>query len=952
MLETGFLYQVAKGCLKEYGEEVKDLCLIFPNRRSSLFFRRYLGRLAGKPMLAPAMYTIDDLFLKMSDSIQVDKIDALWRLFQTYNEVVGDGKFSFDDFVGWGDVMLSDFNDIDKYIVDADALFSNIRDLNELNSGYTFLTEEQREAVYRFWGVVIKDEEESDNKKQFRSTWILMRDLYNGFRERLKGEGLAYGGMAYRHVAEVLKDENHPERESMTAMLSNYKGIVCIGLNALCECEKVLFDVIKKEFNGKFFWDFDGEMLTDPANKAGNFIRDLVKRYPQTIAIDAPVEKNQEYEMVYVASGIGQAKHASTLLESLAKEDGLEDTAVVLPDENLLMPLLNSIPECVDKVNVTMGYALSNSITATFMSMLARLQNEKRAKGGRLLFYHGSVEAILRHPFIRTRDGGVAEKALKQIVKSNLIYVDPAEIDSLKEDPLLSLILTPIEDSDAIALWQLEILESIAPELGSVEKDFALSYYRAVRRIRDLGIAMQPKTYFRFLRQVTSRINVPFRGEPLHGLQVMGPLETRALDFKNVIIFSVNEGVFPKKNSLDTFIPHNLRYGYGLPTMEYLDSISAYHFYRGICRAQRVWLFCDTRTAGVNQSGEPSRYIRQLQMLYGKNIKETIVSYTVSVEQAKGKIIDKSDAVMAKIDDYFANHTISASSLNSYLDCPAKFYYYYILGIKDPDEVKEKVESNDFGSIYHYVMEHLYAPFIGNGSITVTALEEMAKDRSRISDLIDDGMMETLKIKSKPAGKLLITKDIIANLVVRTLELEKKYAPLQILGLELNLSFNRQVELPDGSRRDVKFYGKIDRVDKPDGCSTRICDYKTGSPNAKVINDVEEVESIFDGSKSDRSYLSVQLLFYAMLLKKRRPELYGPDRQVTSIYSTRLMFQNNPVEEITYDDSIEQRFEEHLDSVIREIFDREKPFETRYDSDGCIFCKMDALCGHIRRKKE
>ncbi|MBP5301658.1 MAG: PD-(D/E)XK nuclease family protein, partial [Bacteroidales bacterium] len=637
--------------MSEYDGDLKDVCFVFPSRRSSLFFRKYLGLCSSGPMFSPELLTISDLFDLLSPYARADKIELVAILYKHYAEL-GEASGlvcdSFDEFVYKADTLLSDFNDVDQYNVDAEDLFSNVRDLESISMDYGYLSEAQKEAIRNFWKITLDNSSQRPGKMRFLQIWNILGPLYSAFREDLSLRGIAYEGMITREVASMA--ESHDAR--LEEALSKYERIVFVGHNALSVCERKLFDYVRNTGRGDFYWDFNGELLQDADNKASQFISGYKSDYPSRFELEDKSDSYPEVEVVSVPSAIGQAKKAADYLHGMDPDS----TAIVLPDESLLMPLLNSVPEEISKINVTMGYGLSNSAFAALMSSLGPLQLNKRSRGGETSFYHKDVTAVLSHPFVLNACGEEVKALQTKINLNNLVQV-PSGILCEGQPELLTAIFRPVNEVDAVYDWQLHIIELLAGRISDLEKEFAYGYYKAISHIRDLQIPYLDKleTYFHFLRQITARLNVPFRGEPLHGLQIMGPLETRALDFDNVIILSVNEGTFPAKNQIDSYIPYSLRRGFGLPTPELFDSISAYHFYRSIYRARKVVLLYDSRTFGVH-SGEPSRFIMQLKHHYTQvPLLEKVCTYTINPAERGITSVVKDAEVMKQLEEVYVS---------------------------------------------------------------------------------------------------------------------------------------------------------------------------------------------------------------------------------------------------------------------------------------------------------
>ena len=930
-MTNSFLYQIAKAYSSQSDVSLRRCLFMFPSRRSSLFFQKYLGQCSRQPVLSPDMVTIGDLFAMLSPYKKGNKIELLYILWQQYGKVCERHHRScegFDEFVSLGETVIADFNDANKYLADHEKLFANVRDLRELDSGYDFLESEQREALKRFWGVMVGGKN-SDQKEKFLSLWAILDELYVAFHQALDSRGIAYEGMLQREVAERIQANPAAKGSALAA----YDRIVVVGQNALCKCELALLEYIRQEKDGDFYWDFYGRCLTDPANKASHFIKGYLDKYKPKYKIEAEVAGEPEITVVAASSAVAQAKVAAAELASA----GEDSTAVVLPDENLLMPLLNSIPENISHINVTMGYGLHNSSTASLMDMMAALQINRREKRG---FYHKDVTAILNHPFIREICPVTAQVINGDVVAGNMIYVDPSLFAS---DGLLKQIFCPKKDAGEVALWQMECLEAIAPHLPAIEREFAHGYYTAVSHLRDLDIPMAMKTYLRFLREVTSRLTVDFRGEPLSGLQVMGPLEVRAIDFDTLIILSVNEGVFPAKSQSDSLIPYNVRRGYGLPTPELFDSIAAYHFYRSIYRAKKVVLIYDSRTKGM-LSGEESRFVKQLKYHYG--LPMTFQSVDLEIEPVEGAVhsVAKTAEVMEKMRHLYLEEgddakSLSASALNDYLSCKLKFYYKYVAGLKEEDEINEDVDASQFGNTFHHTMEAIYKR-AGKGSvITKGLLEQYLKEKGFIEGLVARFLNKELKQpEDAPLGRRnQITANIVIAMVRATLERDAGYTPFTLVDTEQPVRGKLDINV-EGVTEKVRIKGIIDRLDRKDGGQLRICDYKTGTVDEVTNYNEKSLDGVFEGKKKT----SFQMLMYALMLSLDK---YSGQDFDLAVYGIKKLCSeqivNRPCSRLVVD-----AFAGRLRELIESVFDKSVPFDgVETGNKTCEYCPAKAICG-------
>lgn len=937
-----FLELVARAYVKQQEVELGDCCFVFPNRRSAIFFSKYLGQEAGKPVFSPKILTINDLMTDLSGLRPVDKISALYGLYKAYADLKWPGQTPverFDDFVYWGDVFLGDFDDVDKYLVDARSLFTTINDLKEIDAGYEFLSPEQKKAIADFWRSVIDHYEgaESDKRTPFRTTWSVLYQLYCSFRESLEKEGLGYEGMIYRRVAEMLKGEG-AEKDAMEARLGRYKRIVFVGLNALNACEKVLLNIIRDHLDGDFYWDFEDKRTKDPSNKSSLFLRENVKNYPSKYQLEASLPAKQEFRTISVSSGVAQSFVAGDILRELACEQDFDpfETAVVLPDERLLLPMLGAIPGEIEQINVTMGFPLAQSNAATFISFLERLhRNKKVTDDGRCSFYHRDVVSLLNHPFLS--DEKAAKDLVARITAQNLIYVEDADL----KEGLLGLVFRDVKELSDLPAYQIAILDAVEGKLSRVDREFVYHLRAAVTRLQSLAIPVaEESTYYKLLGQLLSVISIPFRGEPLAGLQVMGPLETRALDFKNVIILSVNEGVFPRRTVSNSFIPYNLRLGFGLPNYEFQDALSSYYFYRSIARAEKVFLLYDARTEGL-QTGEPSRFIKQLKYHYDEelNFSEAPIVLGSNEQETPSIVKAKTPEVMKILHQRYLEKDargyrkpFSASALNTYLDCPVRFYYQYVERVAEAEEVTEELDAGLFGSIFHYVMEMLYKPFVGQ-ELSAQHIRAMAEDEKRIRALIMAGFAEKARIHSL-RGRNLILNELLLNYVKKVLEHDAEVAPFILKGTEANGFATLALE----GGRSVDLTGVIDRKDLRNG-KPCIIDYKTGSLGGKIKADLDRM---FEREGKDRPTISLQLFLYALLAQAEDPTLDIKDLSLCIHGLLEVFKQDYVLIEQKISEPLLDEFKERLKELIEEILNPAIPFEAK--DPKCDYCNYKLLC--------
>ena len=967
-----FLYQVASLFYSKYGAEVSRLAFVFPNRRTGLFFQKYLSEVSEKPLFSPTILTINDLFVQLSGKQTADRISMLFKLYDIYLDHSGSSE-TFDEFLYWGEMLLNDFDDIDKYMVDARMLFTNVTDLREIENDFSFLSPEQIAAIRTFWSSFYP-KGDTPNQEQFLAVWQILYALYADLREALAAEGKGYEGMIFREVVELLEKNECCDLP--------YTKVVFVGLNALSVAEERFLSELQKRGIADFYWDYASPKVTDPDNKASYFVERNLRQFPSQLigngqlATDNEDGGKKKIEVIGIPSGIGQAKQVHSLLSELCKEDQMSAqealrTAVILPDEHLLIPVLNAIPEQIRRINVTMGYPLAGTPVASLMEYILALQKNIRYVDRRPVFYFRDVLPILNHRYVSTTSPEVVSDLVKDISENNKIYIS---YDDLNKTPLLSILFTPVTAVDAFSdyligvlqelnkavesgKWKVENIDSDAEQLSTsdsqlstindIEQEFIFHYFATVNRMKEVmqeaNVEMKIDTYFRLLKRVTDTITIPFHGEPLSGLQIMGVLETRALDFDRLIILSMNEGIFPLRKAANSFIPYNLRRGFGLPTYEHQDSVWAYHFYRLIYRASHVSLLYDTRSNGL-QTGEVSRFVHQLHYHYEEPIRNKLVVYNVSSSKTPALQVAKTKEVMNRLAAFRrgGERAISASAVNTYLDCPLKFYFSVVEGIREEEEVSETIESNIFGSILHKVMEELYQPFCGK-MVTADLLKAIRKDTLMLMGAVARAFAEIFfktDIVRPLTGQNFLIGEMIRKYVEKVLERDAKLTPFRYIESEKKI----KNLFPLADKSEIQLKGFIDRIDEVRD-AVRIIDYKSGSGTTQFTS----VEALFDKEDKDRAKAVMQVFMYAWM--------YGAKAIQPGIYYMRTLFSPSfdsgiyrrtdrfKTEQVLDFDNYRTDFENSLRNCLDEIFDTETPFRQTPNGKACLYCPFKDICG-------
>lgn len=950
---TPFLKQVARHYLAG-SEHIDRYVFVFPSQRAVVFFRKYLSLAVAESghagIHSPKMLSMDEFLGSFSSCQNADRLTLILLLYDCYCKLCRQGNIeaeSLDKFVFWGEVILADFDDVDKYLVDAKDIFRNVSDLKNITDDFSYLTQTQREAMNTFLGHF---NGKGEFKLRFARLWNLLWELYRDLGETLDRKQLSYAGRQYRSILDSMNGRG--AAEVLQEAFPGCEKVVFCGLNALCECEKRILGKLRDLSLADFCWDYSSAWIKDPRNKSSFFMRDNVLAFPQAFTLES-CECPPSFEVVSVPSGIGQAKLMSSLLGSddVAPD---ENTAVVLPDETLLQPLLNSIPDRVRQVNVTMGYSIGCSSFFTLMSDIAQLQLHIRARDGGFCFYHRPLWSIVgNNVFDAVCDE--RSRAILQGVRAHLNYYVSA--DELKGTEFLELVFTPVvkdvksADSSQIRLieeYQLRILDYIGRKIAcddalrqrlSLELDFAMEYVKGVNLLSGKDLPILPQTYFSLLENALRSKSIPLKGEPLTGLQIMGPLETRALDFDKVFILSSNEGMFPRSNVSPSFIPPQLRKGFGLPTYEYQDAVWAYYFYRLVQRSSKVWMLLDSRTEGLH-SGEESRYIKQLQYHFKADLKRRRANAFASASS--------SDDIVPKTAEHVRiihSHALSPTSLQTYLSCSMKFYYSFVLGMRLDDEVAETMDAGVIGNVYHAVMQMIYEG-CREGRVTRQYICSLMADKNLIREKVEEEIRRQMHT-DEITGRDIVISTVICKYVSMTLQRDAEFLDEAKKDYFSILAVEKKYYATFGG---FSFKGTVDRLDSFSPGIVRLVDYKTGRvlDNDTNIDDTtaEKIaEAVFAPDNSKRPKIALQFFIYNLLLEKCGA--FSGDTIVNTVYSTRSLLQKQPVN-VYKNDKFYTLMQKRLLSLLSEIDSLEVPFRRHvpvFKDPTCEMCDFRTICG-------
>ena len=947
-----FLKYLAKYLDNEYDGSFEEHCFLFPNRRSLLFFKKYLGEELKTVGWMPEMITVGDFMSRFSGFQSADPLELSFTVYSSYKEFT-DNPESFDEFYPWGEMMISDFDDVDKYLVDAQQLFANLTNLKEIDTIFDTLTEEQKEYIQKFWKH-FEGQKLSDQKESFLQIWKLLYPIYNHFRESLTEKGIAYEGMMYRKVADDLRNESFLELP--------WKKVFVIGFNALSKSETELFFYLKKTNIGEFFWDYDLNYKDDKSMEAGRFLRKNIELFPSDSEFNPGFQglnSPKKIDVYNLPSDILQAKQLHTLLNEEDRESlkELNDTAIILGDETILPAVLTSLPEELEYLNITMGLAFRLTPVYSFLDSILKMQLNFNRRRSDKKFYHRDILSVLNHQYLISVYGRETESLVSDIHRENKIYI---EAELFETDTILKTIFRKIETSNEMVDYLTSLVDSLLNLISVENKDLKLEreyiYLLRTRLVKIFNLIenqsfdISLEGFIRIFRKILSGFNIPFQGEPLKGLQLMGILESRLLDFKNLIFLSMNEGVMPASQASYTYIPVNLRYAFEMPGKEEKDAIYAYYFYRLMQRAENISILYNSNAEGL-KSGEPSRYIYQLEYLSDFKIKHHTPSFRVLEKESHSISIEKTEEILGileKFKDPKGEKYLSPSAITSYMDCSLRFYFSYVAGIKEEDEVSEDIDAAGFGSLYHKTMELVYEGMEGK-MLNSEDLKKMAVDKVLKIKLDEAFRSEFLKSKNtkvevKPEGRNIIIYEVIRKMVKQTLKRDAEACPFVYIQTEQNVDvFSPEIE----GVGSLHLGGKIDRLDKREG-KLHILEYKTGKGSLEY----KSVEQIFDRESWGAKYYKgiFQTMFYAWLYSEKFPEektLY------TGIYLTNNLFkedfkiypENKSID--TYPSNFmdyKNEFQIHLYNLLSEIFNPDISFSQTEDDKRCGYCPYAEIC--------
>jgi RecB family exonuclease len=921
---------------------------VLPNKRGALFLKQHLAAVYQKNIWLPSIISAEDLISELSGTQSIEDIDLMCRLYESYKGVFGENAESFDSFAKWGNLILQDFNEIDRYLVDAPALYSNLQNIKEIEN----------------WS--LSQEELTPFQQNYLHFMARLGEIYIHLTDSLLASGQAYQGLAYKEAVKKF------EQSSFTG---RFHKIIFCGFNALNKAETLIFSKLCNSGKAEILWDADHYYLNDKVQEAGIFLRRNLELFhtkePKFIGNHFKEEK--DIEIISVPKQIGQAQTIRKILEDLLAKGTRQDSiALVLANEKLLWPVLKLLPDGIEHVNITMEYPLKYSSAYTCIDLLLKIQLAFQNQGRKERhIYYKDFLSLARHPFFREylQIEGIknTDKTIEQVNNRNYAFITKTLMQELYGEDFEKIknLLDPWHTSkygvEAIRRMLTAVKEAYLGSELTAYKSLELEYLEVlIRNFNRAADFVIKYTYFDTIKpfkvlfnQVVGTSTAAFIGEPLRGLQIMGVLETRTLDFENVIFVSVNEGVLPSGKSQNSFIPNDLKRHFGLPLYGDKDAIYAYHFYRLLQRTKNCFITYDSETDAFGK-GEKSRFVSQLQSelsSYNPNIKineQIAISSIFSGNERKPFIIPKTEESLKSIaEKAFSNeefHSLSPSSLIVFKDCSLKFFFRYGAGIKESVELEESAEANTFGSILHEILEALYTPFI-NKNITAKDLEVMKK---KVLHTVEDKFLGHFSKNDAFMGKNLLQQNVLKvyteKLINMDMSLVSKLGDTQlfITALEKEMAASVQVD-QNGKPTTVYIKGKADRIDKLKN-TTRILDYKSSiRPSDKF--EFAGFDSLFEDKNYDKM---LQLFMYAWLAWKNKISTAEELRPAIIPFKK---FEKEPryislkdKAPLQFTDALLTEFESHLSSFVMRIFDEKVDFLQTEEEAVCEYCAYNIIC--------
>ncbi len=939
-----FLDTVAADLFHKYNGDLSNVTIVFPNKRASLFLNKALANLTDKPMWSPQYTTISELFRQHTSLETGDRIKLVCDLYLSYKKITGSDE-PLDRFYGWGELLINDFDDIDKHMADAKKVFALLGDIHELD-GVEYLTENQQQVLQQFFSNFSKDHN-TELKKRFLKLWSKFYDIYSDFRQHLREQGIAYEGMLYRDVIEHLHD-----CESDFSATTDKRTYVFIGFNLLHKVEMEMFSFYQKQGLAKFYWDYDVYYMKD--NEAGKYIKQYLKYFPNELSPDDATYRNfgNQHDITFISSPTEdlQARYIAQWLTPERIAAGRR-TAIVLADENLLETVLHCLPPTVKSVNITTGYPLEKSVISSFVRLLSIVLQHRS-------YTLHNVNGVLRHPLAKYISNNAAE--LHDTLNDSLLYY-PSFRD-LSVDENMAELFRPLQNrqdcnelNDRL-LWAIKTIANKIPEDDDFLREAIFRMFTVLNRVKNLNPSeWSISMYMSIIQQIVRGTTVPFHGEPIEGIQIMGVLETRNLDFEHLLLLSCNEGKLPAKINDTSFLPHSIRHGYGLTTIDNKVAIYAYYFHRLLQRTSDVHITYNSSTSN-GQTGEMSRFMLQMIAESGLAINRQTLMAKQEANIYHPQAKEKTDDIINKLLNI---NSISPSALGTYLRCPVRFYYNYVANIKDDnDSDEEDMDARTLGNIFHKAAELMYASVKGR-PMNTDYIDSLLKEKGNVTlaSLTDKAFRSELfqiKDDNRPTPRLnglqLINREMVITFLKHTLMFDRRYAKNCFTVLDTEQKYYTTIQVTvNGKTHDIKIGGTVDRLDMyvdADGSKhLRVVDYKTGRKKGDFnMNDVADIFNPKNIEKHSDYFL--QTLLYSLILSKRYADPISPvllyvQQSDKESYEPHLFISKECIMDIR---NYAQEYEEGVKELVATILDKQIPFTPTPYTDRCDKCPYASFC--------
>ncbi len=943
-----FLEYVAEDIISKYGTDLSRIAVVFPNKRAALFLNEHLARIAGQPVWSPAYITISDLFRQHTDLKPADPIKLICDIHKSFTKCTGIDE-TLDHFYGWGQLLLADFDDIDKNMADADSIFCNLKDIHELDD-ISYLDDEQKEMLKRFFAN-FSDDIESELKKRFLSLWSHFGDIYHDYNRRLTEQGIGYEGAIYRKVA------------SEQTLQMKYDKYLFVGFNLLQKVERILFSRLMKEGKAKFYWDFDeyympsaSQHLNTSTPQHLNISTLNIADFPNELDntdrdIYANMRRPKRIRFISSPTENAQARFASNWLLENDRYKAGRKTAVVMCDESILLPIMHSLPPEADKVNITSGFPLAMTPVASLVMLLFDLYTLGLRKKGTAFNPH-YMKKLMAHPYAHH----LQEVQLKGIKGVHLSQVHQEEVHQEGIAVLLQHIATLVK----------QVGIATKREGDALTQESVFRMFTILNRLAALAesgdLVVDNTTLRRLVSQLVSSSSIPFHGEPVIGVQIMGVLETRNIDFDHVLLLSCNEGNMPKGVNDSSFIPYSIRKAHGLTTIDNKVAIYSYYFHRLLQRAGDITIAYNNSTDN-GHTGEMSRFMLQLLVESGQKIYHYSLTAKNQPTPLMPKPIEKDETTISKLEEM---SKLSPSAINTYIRCKLAFYYQYIAHIKEPDSDPESIDNRMFGNIFHRAAYLIYKNITEHSQVIEKAhIQAYLSNRKLLASVVDRAFEEE-ECKTNN-GLQIINREVIIEYITKLLKIDQQLCPFNILAMEEEAKVYTQlpftthsggalVSSAPGKQYNITIGGIIDRLDAVTDKQTgkrriRVVDYKTGNKPSSAIKSIEEV---FDPKNiaSKHSNYFLQAILYSLIVSGSKewnaandavsPALLFIKQAATNDYDPTLCIDKHPISDVTV---YKEEFLTKLKETVADMYSTNAAFTPTDDRKKCELCPYRMLCG-------